>query len=257
MKRTKSISGDCGFTLIEMMIVLTIFLGITGVTYTLYQAQERAFFWQEQIVETNQDIRAFLYFIEKDIRIAGYNPTGQAISSPNDAGIIIAEPTRVEFTADLGMRRDNALCSNNEGCDSMPDEQINQIPCANCVTERMRYLLWNGAIYKVFNNRTPTTAQEHEQLIIQNVDNLEFLYHLSDGTTATTFANSSDRNKILSIDVSVLVRTRNTTRGYKGNPKFISASGANWTRPASDGYMRVLLVTNIKCRNMELRDEDM
>jgi len=250
-----SISRDNGFTLIEMMIVLTIFLGITGVTYTLYQAQERAFFWQEQIVETNQDIRAFIYFIEKDMRIAGYNPTGQAISSPNDAGIIIAEPTRVEFTADLGMRRDNPLCSGNEGCDSMPDEEINERPCVNCVTERMRYLLRNGAIYKVFNKRTPSTGEE--QLIIQNVDNLEFLYHLSDGTTATTFANSSDRNKILSIDVSVLVRTRNTTRGYKGIPRFISASGANWTRPASDGHMRVLVVTNIKCRNMELRDEDM
>ena len=254
MKRTMFIPDDLGFTLIELMIVAAIFSGVTAATYTLYQVQERSYFKQEQIVEINQDIRAFMYFIEKDIRIAGYNPTGQAVTSPNNAGIIIAEPTRVEFTADLGMRRDNTLCSNNEGCDSMPDELINEATCENCVAERMRYLLRDGAIYKVFNKRSPGTADQ--ELIIQNVDQLEFLYHLSDGTTATTFANLFDRNRILSIDVSVLVHARNITKGYQNNPSYFSASGANWTRPATDGYQRVLVVTNIKCRNMELRDED-
>jgi prepilin-type N-terminal cleavage/methylation domain-containing protein len=257
MKRSIFFCCSCGFTLVELMIVVAITALVSTAAFGLYSAQERTYLRQQQLIEMNQDIRAFLYFLEKDIRIAGYDPTRHATDAgirTLDSGITIAEPARIELIADLGMRRDNPACNHNEGCDSMPDEEINQIPCDGCVAERMRYLLVNGAVSKIFNDKR-STDNLNPQVIIENVDHLEFLYHLADGTAETAYPQEYDRSRILSIDVSMLVHSRTSIKGYKNRSSYQPASGTVTWGPYNDNLQRILVVTNIKCRNMELQDE--
>ncbi len=55
------------------MIVVCVFAGLSGAAYAMYSVQQRSYFLQEQLVEMQQNIRAFVFFMEKDLRMAGYD----------------------------------------------------------------------------------------------------------------------------------------------------------------------------------------
>ncbi|MEI6128368.1 MAG: PilW family protein, partial [Pseudomonadota bacterium] len=96
------------------------------------------------------------------------------------------------------------------------------------------------------------TSASGLQPVADNVQAIEFNYHLDNGT-ATLNASSA---KIQSVDVSLLVRTGRIIRGYRDTKLYFPASntaktssGKKWG-PFNDSYRRKLLTTNIKSRNM-------
>ncbi len=92
--------GARGFTLVELIIVVGIFGGVSAAAYAMYSVQQRSYFLQEQLVEMQQNIRAFEFFLEKDVRMAGYD-----VYKEGQAGFLIAKPGEIAFTADLGRPR--------------------------------------------------------------------------------------------------------------------------------------------------------
>jgi prepilin-type N-terminal cleavage/methylation domain-containing protein len=60
-----------GVTLIELMIALVISAILVGGTYSLFISQQRTYISQDQIVGAQQDGRAALIIMAKDIRMAG------------------------------------------------------------------------------------------------------------------------------------------------------------------------------------------
>ena len=266
-------AGACGFTLIEMMIVVAIFAFVSGATYSIYGVQQRSYLRQEQIVEMQQNVRAFLFFIEKDIRMAGYDPRKTA-----GAGIITAKPTEVVFSADLGRPRTSPVDCAGAGCDSMPDGEIISVTstCTNCVAETIRYALKsapvpqaNGqvaiglttSVQKTFNGTTSTNAQD----VVDGIEALEFLYNLNDGTAEIEVPGATGKNlsDIRSITVSLLARTRNHLMGYKQPDSYQypasnaahSSTGRRWG-PFTDDFMRRVVITNIQCRNLAFQQEE-
>jgi prepilin-type N-terminal cleavage/methylation domain-containing protein len=264
-------AGACGFTLIEMMIVVAIFAGVSGAAYSIYGVQQRSYIRQEQIVEMQQSVRAFLFFIEKDIRTAGYDPR-----KTSGAGFITAKPTEVVFTADLGRPRSPAMDCAGEGCDSMPDGEIIGAPCTDgCVAETLRYALKatpvpqaNGqvaiglktSVQKTFNGTTSANAQD----VVDGVEALEFLYNLNDGTAEIdVLAAGKNLADIRSITVSLLVRSRNHLMGYVQPDPYQypasnaahSSTGRRWG-PFTDSFLRRVVITNIQCRNMAFQQEE-
>ena len=270
MSRKILVAGACGFSLIELMIVIGISAWVSVAAYAVYNAQQISYQRQTQIVEMQQNARAFLYFIEKDLRMAGYDP--KQTSTPN---FISAQPTAVAFSADLGRPRGDAACGDKEICDSMSDGKIisTATTCAGCVAETIRYGLkstaWStGAtnygqmpigsttsVTKSFNHSDTTDAQD----VIDSVEAIEFLYNLNDGT-AVTVVGATDFVRIRSVTISLLMRTRSIVRGQQNRDVYYypssnagqSSSGKKWG-PFNDSYVRRLVVTNILCRNMALR----
>lgn len=63
-----------GFTLIELLIAM----GISGVimsgVYSAFKSQQDSYMNQDQVVEMQQNIRASLYIMTSEIRMAGYDP---------------------------------------------------------------------------------------------------------------------------------------------------------------------------------------
>jgi len=65
------IKGKKGVTLIELMIALVISTVLVGGTYSIFVSQQRTYILQDQVVGAQQDGRAALTIMAKDIRMAG------------------------------------------------------------------------------------------------------------------------------------------------------------------------------------------
>ncbi len=62
---------DSGVTLIELMVVLVIAVILVGGVYSLFMAQHRSYAVQDQVAGAQQDARAALDIMARDIRMAG------------------------------------------------------------------------------------------------------------------------------------------------------------------------------------------
>jgi len=226
-----------GFTLIELMIAIAIFGIASAALYTSYQHQQDSYLIQEQITDMQQNLRAGMFFLTQGIKIAGYDPTehaGAARHKENRAGV-----AEFKFAVD---ENDNGTIEN---------------------AEKIRYALSRDANRDGRADRFPCNlGREHGsgglQPLAENVEALEFLYYLADGTTSTNPATPAD---IRSADVSLLVRTQNRIKGHKdtavyfpaSNPGHVTGAGKKVWGPFNDGYRRKLLITNVTCRNLGLQ----
>ena len=68
--------SDRGFTLIELLISMAIGLVLLGAMYGVFTTHNKIFGTQEQIAEMQQNARAAMDMMTREIRMAGYNPAG-------------------------------------------------------------------------------------------------------------------------------------------------------------------------------------
>lgn len=84
-----------GFTLVELLVVMAI-VGVvmTGI-YLTYVSQQKSYIVQEEIAAMQQQMRAAMYYMVGEIRMAGFDPTGNA-----GAGITTMDANTITFTMD-------------------------------------------------------------------------------------------------------------------------------------------------------------
>ena len=75
-----------GVTLIELMIVLVIAGILVGGIYTLFATQQRSYFVQDRVTGIQQDARAVLTFMGRDIRMAGFVAGAGSLNGFSDDG---------------------------------------------------------------------------------------------------------------------------------------------------------------------------
>ncbi|OPY80615.1 MAG: hypothetical protein A4E70_01651 [Syntrophus sp. PtaU1.Bin005] len=103
--------SDNGFTLVEVMVALAVSLVLLGAIWGFFENQHRNYSTQERLTEMQQNARVGLEMMTREIRMAGYNPTGglsvcagtnmaSATNSPC-VGISNASGNTVSFSADL------------------------------------------------------------------------------------------------------------------------------------------------------------
>jgi len=258
-----------GFTLVEMMIAVAIFgIVMTGV-YQTYDSQQKTYIKKDQVIDMQQNHRTAIYFLGQELRMAGYDPTGDAnmgsstattITSPGftKAGIHEFEIT-MDQDGDMTIAGTNetiryALSNDDDGdgiSDSIDADWVNS--GAEC------------------NLGRETGGAGGLQPVANNIDAVEFLYVLKDGTV-TESPSANELVDIRGIIVSVLARTKNRIKGYRNTHTYIPASretdaGGNYlipdtqltttaTRPDTswgpfdDNYRRNLYITRFRCRNM-------
>jgi type IV pilus assembly protein PilW len=103
-----------GFTLIELMIAMSIGLIVLMTTYDLLTSQKRHFNMQEQKAEMLQNARSGMLLMTTEMLMAGYDP----VNTPKLGGIVTAAADRIRFTANL--TRTNTTTTAHDS----PDEDI-------------------------------------------------------------------------------------------------------------------------------------
>ncbi len=223
------LSNRSGFTLVELMLTMAISGIIMAAIYSAYIAQQRTYLAQEQVAQMQQNIRAAMDIMTREIRMAGYNPNSSA-----GAGITTALPGELSFTQDL----------NSDG--DFTDSQEDLTYSLYVATDGVRKL----------GRRDNTGAAPAFQAVAEGFDALEFRY--LDAANAVTAIPADIR----SIQISILARANRPDTSFTNTMIYTPASGnAAWDingtvagtgNPPNDNFRRRLLITSIQCRNLGL-----
>lgn len=248
-----------GFTLIELVVTLAIASLIMTAVYSAYVVQQKTYISQGDVTEMQQNIRASVLMLEKDIRMAGYDPSGDAgagfvnnVSFTNGGSlseIVDTNATQISFTADLD--DDGEIDETAEDVNGDGNKDISEI-------EQISYRLHGTDLQRY----STTTGVVEWQTIAENIQQMEFNYIMADGSSATVPLSLSN---IRCVQVSVLARAGHGDRDYTNSQFYCPASnpydaatqdctnaaGTKWG-PYNDNLRRRLLIITVKCRNMGL-----
>jgi type IV pilus assembly protein PilW len=72
-------NNERGFALTEVVIGLAIGLILMGVAVSMLNVQRKSYSFQEQVTEMQQNIRAAADMMIREIRMAGYDPSGSGL----------------------------------------------------------------------------------------------------------------------------------------------------------------------------------
>lgn len=214
-------SNTAGFTLVELLLAMVLAGVVTAGIYSLYRSQQRSFAAQDELSQLQARMRAALYFLERDISTAGCDPTGTA-----GATILYADSSVIRVTEDRNSNGD-----------------------ATEYNEDITYSLYTSSGIKKLGRKTPATASN--QPVVQYIDALDLVYLDKDGNALSTPV--SDTRKIRSVQITLLGRTAKVVPGYKDTTIYTNQQGDVIFGPANDGYRRLLLTTEVLCRNLTLR----
>jgi type IV pilus assembly protein PilW len=217
-----------GFSLIEVLIAMAISLIIIAGIYQLFYTQQRSYLAQDQVVEMQQNLRAGLYLLAKDIRSAGYDPSASGrFGFVNDftSGIFNPDINYVSDKSTIAFTMDD----NEDGIvDANDNEQFSY-----------RFNSTNNTIEKY------NFAQNQWQTLSTNVDALNFIYLDRNGNVTTNRANIS------AVEISILVRTGKEEEHYSRTQVYQNKLGQNICSSCASTphFRRRLLVTTVRVRN--------
>ena len=92
MKGRTCMRRENGFTLVEIMIAMAISAIFLTAVYMNFRSQQSSYTVQDQAVIMEQNLRAGMYFIQKGIRMSGFDPAGNV-----DDAITVADSDRISF----------------------------------------------------------------------------------------------------------------------------------------------------------------
>jgi type IV pilus assembly protein PilW len=208
--------NDKGFTLTELLVAMGLSAVVMASVGYVYYSQQKSYLVQENLAAAQQNIRAAMYFMEREIRMAGCDPIQ---SSP--ASITSAGPDAISFTSDLNGDGDTG--DTNENITYSLDIVDNQIERGN-------------------------------QPIAENIDALDFVY--LDGASPPNPLDddgmgnvTTSINQIRSVQVSVVARTGRADPGYTNNETYRNQQLDVILGPQNDNFRRKQLDTIITLRN--------
>jgi type IV pilus assembly protein PilW len=204
-----------GYTIVELLVAIAISGIFMGAIYSAYTSQQRATLGQEQVSAMHRNLRSAMYFMEKEIRMAGCDPTGKA-----GAGIGTASVNTISFTedgdGDGGLTNITYSLSGSDLVNNDGDRIAENIDAINFV-----YL--DGEGIRLDDGGGNVTDPEH-------------------------------RAKIRSVQVTIVARTGKQDPHYTDSTNYQNKMADPIFTPSGDAvhFRRKLLSTSIKCRNLGL-----
>lgn len=185
--RTKN-RGDGGFSLVELLIALSVGLILLSAMYGVFTTQNKTFKVQEQVAEMQQNARAAMDIMIREIRMAGHDPLGTA-----GAGIVTAGSDSIVFTLDI---------TSTYGADAADGDTADP-------NEYITYQLYTVSGIQKLGRKSQQAATI--QPVAEHVQTLSFTYYDAGGATTATLAN------IRRIKVAITVRTAMPDPNYTSN----------------------------------------
>jgi type IV pilus assembly protein PilW len=275
-KRQKRFT-DQGFTLVELLVAMAISGVVMAGIYSAYYSQQKSYVTQEQVSAMQQNLRAAMYYMEREIRLAGYDPArsgGFGITDIRlkdiDDNLDVDGDSSLEFTIDRD--EDGVVGAGDETVyycmyDSPVAAPDGKTDLARRYGAGVRQLLAEniealGFAYAFDNNgdgQLDTTAagntiwaidSDNDNDLDVNLDtNDDGIIDINDNVAGTALANNVNISAIRSINIWLLARTDIEDRGFQDTGTYVVA---NKRITPNDGLRRRLLTTNVKCRNMGL-----
>ena len=97
---------ESGFTLVELLIAMAVGLIVLSAVVSTFIIQRKTFDVQEQTTEMTQNARAAMDLMTREIRMAGYNPTGATFDG------VTYSASELKIQADLNGDGDTTSGSN-------------------------------------------------------------------------------------------------------------------------------------------------
>jgi len=238
-----------GFTLVELLVAMAMTAVVMAAVYSLYKTQQDSYIAQDQVVEMQQNVRASLYQMARDLRMAGFNPQrapnvgGFVTQLPDDGGgTTTTNSTNIALTID----KDSNGVSNGVIDIDADDEQIAyRLDNATSALQKFR------------------VSDDTWQTVADNISAVDFVYLDLNGTdiTASVIANPTTQyattnlpfiDSIRSIEMSIVARTGRIDKSFPGTPAYFNQQGAQILAAQGDNYRKRLIATTIFCRNLGL-----
>lgn len=220
----KTRTRERGFTLIEVLVAMAIAGIVMGAVYSTYYSQQKSYVVQEQIAEAQQNLRGALYYLEREIRMAGYNPKGAS-----GIGIQTASAANMRFTMDL---TDNAGTGGSDGD-------------AGDANEDVTYSLYTSGGVQMLGRRSPVTAASPSP-VANNIDALNFVYLDENGAVTANAA------AIRAVQITVVARTSKKDLGYRDTTVYRNQQNTPIYTATGDAFRRRVLSAQVSCRNLGL-----
>jgi type IV pilus assembly protein PilW len=205
-----------GFTLLELLITMAISgLVMTGI-YSVYNSQQTTYNSLMQSVEMQQNLRAGMLMLVNEVRMAGYDPTGDA-----NARLVNIDSDTITFTMDLD--GDGMLAGSGEN---------------------ITYLIYTASDGRQkLGRQNPTVSQA----VAENFDALNFVYLDADGNVTAT------ASAVRSIQVAMVAKTdRVAVGGFLNTTTYNNLQGNAIFTAGGDTFRRIRSATQVKCRNLGL-----
>jgi prepilin-type N-terminal cleavage/methylation domain-containing protein len=242
-----------GFTIVELLVAMVVSLLAMAAIYSTFLSQHRSYQIQNETSDMQQNIRAAMYHMEREIRMAGSNPFNSLPSS--SFGITAAGQTSITFTEDVtGPPAGIPQAPKPDGI--VNDPTI--IP--NIANEDITYAL-NGTNLERTDNSLNNGFGD-TQVVAQNIDWIDFVY--LDGNSppqVIPFVSGSvlpaNLSLIRSVEITIVARTNDpllygatNNRVYPNQQPSLPEKAS--FGPAGDNVSRRSLTTKIYCRNLGL-----
>ncbi len=220
-----SIFNSSGFTLLELLISMTIGLIVLGSIFSSFTTQKKSYELQEKITVMEQNLRVPIDFITRDLRNAGYNPT-EDLTTGTSVGLIPGGTRSINITTNqLRILAD----LNGDGDTGDTGEDVDYSLDGTDYTD--------GITFDIDRNGQP---------LVQNITALTFTYYDSDGNTIATPITGDNLSIIRLVAVSITARTSDEDMTF--------TTGANIRGTDADGTCRTRTLTaRIRTRNVGLQ----
>lgn len=167
MTGIRIISKEDGFSLVELLIYMVMFIVVMGALYSVFIGNTKSYSSQENKVEMVQDLRAAMHLLVSDIRMAGLDPTdADGIGFVDDADDKYdTDGNSIHFTMDF---------DGNGAIDN---------------SENINYFLKNsGGVQQIVRR----TGDGNEPVVAENITSLSFTYLFEDGDAGTPDESDGD-----------------------------------------------------------------
>jgi len=270
--------NENGFTLVELLVAMAISLIVMASIGYLYYSQQKSYVAQEQISAMQQNLRAAMYYMEREIRMAGFDPTGSGNFGITDIRLKDIDDNldvngngSLEFTIDrppsnglLGGGDETVYYCIYDSPTSAPDGKTDiaqrygaggrQLLAENIEALGFAYAFDNNGDGQLDTTGAGNTIwaidSDNDGDLDVNLDtNDDGIIDMNDNAAGSALASNVNRSKIRSIRIWLLARTDIEDRGFRDAGTYVIA---NQRITPNDGFRRRLLTTTIKCRNMGL-----
>ena len=186
--------NDAGFTLMEVLVSMTIGLVVLAGVARTFTAQTRQNNAEEQITQMQQNARAALDLMVREIHMAKYNPSGNAF--PTGTYGVPYSATQLQIQADMN----NSGAVNTTTCD----------PADSTSMENIIYA-WDSANLRITRQCGSTGTAE---LLADYITAFTFNYYDANGSAVTSSGNSGNIRKVA---ISLTARTAKLDPNYPSN----------------------------------------